>query len=199
MEQHRSGNVIRETKETSVDLTIDLDGRGRTDIHTGIGFFDHMLTLLGAHGRFDMVVNCHGDIEVDGHHSVEDIGIAMGQAVSKALGDKRGINRYGTFFLPMDEALVMVSLDISGRPYLVYDAGGPMAPAIGQYDTELTEEFLRAFAFNAGITLHVKVMYGTNSHHKVEAIFKALGRALHQAAAINPETADEIPSTKGLL
>lgn len=195
----RSANIIRETKETRIDLTIDLDGTGRGDIASGIGFFDHMLNLFTAHGRFDMVLNCDGDTEVDGHHSVEDIGIALGQAVQKALGDKKGITRYGTFFLPMDETLVMVSLDISGRPFLVYDAGGAMAPMIGQYDTELTEEFLRAFAFNAGITLHVKVMYGTNSHHKVEAIFKALGRALHAAVKINPETADEIPSTKGML
>ena len=195
----RSGNVIRETRETKIDLTIDLDGSGRADVESGIGFFNHMLTLFAAHGRFDLVLNCDGDIEVDGHHSVEDIGIALGQAVHKALGDKKGITRYGTFFLPMDETLVMVSLDISGRPFLVYDAGGAMAPMIGKYDTELTEEFLRAFAFNAGITLHVKVMYGTNSHHKVEAIFKALGRALHAAVKINPETADEIPSTKGML
>lgn len=195
----RSGNVIRETRETKIDLTIDLDGSGRADVESGIGFFNHMLTLLAAHGRFDLVLNCDGDIEVDGHHSVEDIGIALGQAVHKALGDKKGITRYGTFSLPMDETLVMVSLDISGRPFLVYDAGGAMAPMIGKYDTELTEEFLRAFAFNAGITLHVKVMYGTNSHHKVEAIFKALGRALHAAVKINPETADEIPSTKGML
>ena len=195
----RSGNVIRETRETKIDLTIDLDGSGRADVESGIGFFNHMLSLFAAHGRFDLVLNCAGDIEVDGHHSVEDIGIALGQAVQKALGDKKGITRYGTFFLPMDETLVMVSLDISGRPFLVYDAGGAMAPMIGQYDTELTEEFLRAFAFNAGITLHVKVMYGTNSHHKVEAIFKALGRALHAAVKINPETAGEIPSTKGML
>ena len=195
----RSGNVMRETKETKIDLTIDFDGSGRADVESGIGFFNHMLTLFAAHGRFDLVLNCAGDIEVDGHHSVEDIGIALGQAVQKALGDKKGITRYGTFFLPMDETLVMVSLDISGRPFLVYDAGGAMAPMIGQYDTELTEEFLRAFAFNAGITLHVKVMYGTNSHHKVEAIFKALGRALHAAVKINPETAGEIPSTKGML
>lgn len=195
----RSANIRRETKETKIDLTVELDGSGRANIETGVGFFDHMLNLFAAHGRMDLVVNCQGDIEVDGHHSVEDIGIALGQAVSKALGDKKGITRYGTFYLPMDETLVLVSLDISGRPFLVYDAGGPMAPMIGQYDTELTEEFLRAFAFNAGITLHVKVMYGTNSHHKVEAIFKALGRALHQAAAINPETANEIPSTKGML
>ena len=195
----RSGNVMRETKETKIDLTIDLDGSGRADVESGIGFFNHMLTLLAAHGRFDLVLNCDGDIEVDGHHSVEDIGIALGQAVHKALGDKKGITRYGTFFLPMDETLVMVSLDISGRPFLVYDAGGAMAPMIGKYDTELTEEFFLVFAFNAGITLHVKVMYGTNSHHTVEAIFKALGRALHAAVKINPETAGEIPSTKGML
>ncbi len=195
----RSANIIRETRETRIDLTVDLDGTGRGDISSGIGFFDHMLNLFTSHGRFDMVLNCDGDIEVDGHHSVEDIGIALGQAVRKALGDKKGITRYGTFFLPMDETLVMVSLDISGRPFLVYDAGGAMAPMIGQYDTELTEEFLRAFAFNAGITLHVRVMYGTNSHHKVEAIFKALGHALHDAVRINPEASNEIPSTKGML
>lgn len=195
----RTGKVIRETKETSIDLTISLDGRGVSDIDTGIGFFDHMLNLFAAHGRMDLVVGCNGDIDVDGHHSVEDIGIALGEAVKQALGDKKGINRYGTFYLPMDETLVMVSLDISGRPFLVYDAGGPMAPMIGKYDTELTEEFLRAFAFNAGITLHVKVMYGTNSHHKVEAIFKALGHALRTAVKIDPEAADEIPSTKGML
>ena len=195
----RTGKVIRETKETSVDLTINLDGKGVSDIDTGIGFFDHMLNLLASHSRIDLVVGCNGDIEVDGHHSVEDIGIALGEALKQALGDKKGIQRYGTFFLPMDEALVMVSLDISGRAFLVYEAGGPMAPMIGDYDTELTEEFLRALAFNAGITLHVKVLYGTNSHHKVEAIFKALGRALRQAVAIDPEAADEIPSTKGML
>jgi len=195
----RTGKIIRETRETAIDLTINLDGRGMSDIDTGIGFFDHMLTLLAAHGRMDLVVGCNGDIEVDGHHSIEDIGIALGLAVKEALGDKRGIQRYGTFFLPMDESLIMVSLDISGRPFLVYDAGGSMAPMIGNYDTELTEEFLRAFAFNAGITLHVKVMYGTNSHHKVEAIFKALGHALRTAVKIDPETAGEVPSTKGLL
>ena len=195
----RTATVERKTAETAIKLVLNIDGTGKGVIDSGIGFFDHMLNLFGAHGRFDLVVNCEGDIQVDGHHTVEDIGIALGQSVSKALGDKRGITRYGTFFLPMDETLAMVSLDISGRPYLVYDAGGDMAPMIGQYDTELTEEFLRAFAFNAGITLHVKIMYGTNSHHKVEAIFKALGRALHQAVAINQETVNEIPSTKGLL
>ena len=194
----RTGKVIRETRETAIDLTVNLDGQGVSDIDTGIGFFDHMLNLLASHGRLDLVVGCSGDIEVDGHHSVEDIGIAFGEALKQALGDKRGINRYGTFFLPMDESLVMVSLDISGRAYLVYDAGGPMAPMIGDYDTELTEEFLRALAFNAGITLHVEVLYGTNSHHKVEAIFKALGHALRQAVERDPRV-DGVPSTKGVL
>lgn len=195
----RTGHIIRKTKETAINLTIDLDGNGKqVSVNSGIGFFDHMLNLFAAHGRFDLVLDCDGDIEVDGHHSVEDIGIALGQAVKEALGDKKGITRYASFYLPMDETLALVSLDISGRPFLVYD-GTEMAPMIGNYDTELTEEFLRAFAFNAGITLHVKILYGSNSHHKVEAIFKALGHALHDAVKINPETADEIPSTKGLL
>ena len=195
----RTGHIIRKTKETAINLTIDLDGNGKqVSVNSGIGFFDHMLNLFAAHGRFDLVLDCDGDIEVDGHHSVEDIGIALGQAVKEALGDKKGITRYASFYLPMDETLALVAHDISGRPFLVYD-GTEMAPMIGNYDTELTEEFLRAFAFNAGITLHVKILYGSNSHHKVEAIFKALGHALHDAVKINPETADEIPSTKGLL
>lgn len=195
----RIGHIIRKTKETAINLTIDLDGNGKqVSVNSGIGFFDHMLNLFAAHGRFDLVLDCDGDIEVDGHHSVEDIGIALGQAVKEALGDKKGITRYASFYLPMDETLALVALDISGRPFLVYD-GTEMAPMIGNYDTELTEEFLRAFAFNAGITLHAKILYGSNSHHKVEAIFKALGHALHDAVKINPETADEIPSTKGLL
>ncbi len=193
----RSSKVLRKTGETDIDLTICLDGNGHTDIDSGIGFFDHMLTLFTVHGHFDMVLSCKGDINVDGHHSVEDIGIALGQAVKEALGDKAGINRYGTFFMPMDESLILVSLDISNRPYLVYD-GGEMAPMIGDYDTELTEEFLRAFAFNAGITLHVKILYGKNSHHKVEGIFKALGHALHIASSKNPEV-QGVLSTKGML
>lgn len=193
----RSANVLRKTGETDIDLTICLDGNGHTDIDSGIGFFDHMMTLFTVHGHFDMVLSCKGDINVDGHHSVEDIGIALGQAVKEALGDKAGINRYGTFFMPMDESLILVSMDISNRPYLVYD-GGDMAPMIGDYDTELTEEFLRAFAFNAGITLHVKVLYGKNSHHKVEGIFKALGHALHIASSKNPEV-QGVLSTKGML
>ena len=194
----RSARINRQTKETNIELTIELDGRGKTMIETGIGFFDHMLNLFASHGRFDLVLNCKGDLEVDGHHTVEDIGIALGQAVREALGDKVVITRYASFYLPMDESLAFVALDISGRSYLVYD-GGEMAPMIGSYDSELTEEFLRAFAFNAGITLHAKVLYGSNSHHKVEAIFKALGHALHDAVKINPEAADELPSTKGML
>ena len=193
----RQAQIQRSTKETSINISVNLDGEGVSNINTGIGFFDHMLTLFASHGRLDLDVECDGDIEVDGHHSVEDIGITLGLAVKQALGDKRGINRYGTFYLPMDEALAFVSLDISGRPYLVYD-GGEMAPMIGSYDTELTEEFLRAFAFNAGITLHVKVLYGKNSHHKVEAIFKALGHALRIAVENDPRMKD-IPSTKGVI
>ena len=193
----RSGEVTRKTNETQIFLRVDVDGTGHNSINTGIGFFNHMLNLFAAHGQFDLVVDCKGDLEVDGHHSVEDIGIALGTAIKNALGDKRGINRYGTFFLPMDETLAFVSLDISGRPFLVFDAG-EFAPMIGDFDTELTEEFLRAFAFNAGITLHVKILYGKNSHHKVEAIFKALGHAL-RIAVENDARNTGIPSTKGIL
>ena len=187
----------RATAETKISVSLDLDGQGKSQIHTGIGFFDHMLTLFAAHGLFNLTVDCQGDIEVDGHHSVEDIGITLGMALKEALGDKKGIHRYGTFYLPMDEALVLVSLDISGRPYLVYN-GGEMAPMIGGYDTELTEEFLRALAVHAGLTLHVNVLYGTNSHHKVEGIFKALGHALREATEPDPRNTG-IPSTKGVL
>ena len=193
----RVGKINRTTKETKIDAEINLDGAGKTEISSGIGFFNHMLNLFAAHGQFDLKVICAGDLEVDGHHSVEDIGIALGAALKEALGDKRGITRYGTFFLPMDETLALVSLDISGRPFLVYD-GGELAPMIGGFDTELVEEFLRAFAFNAGITLHVKILYGKNSHHKVEAIFKALGHALRIAVAVD-EKIQGIPSTKGIL
>ena len=191
----RKAEVSRRTNETDVNISINLDGEGKSDIVTGIGFFDHMLTLFAAHGHFDLRVRCDGDLTVDGHHSVEDIGIVLGQTVKKALGDKRGIARYGSMQLPMDETLAMVVIDISGRPFLVYD-GGSLSPMIGEYDTELTEEFLRAFAFNAGITLHAKILYGTNSHHKIEAIFKAMGHALAKAVVINGAT---IPSTKGVI
>ena len=193
----RKGSVNRRTAETEISVSLDLDGTGRGNIHSGIGFFDHMLNLFTAHGLFDLEAQCRGDLEVDGHHSVEDLGIALGDALKEALGDKRGITRYGSFYLPMDEALAFVALDISGRPFLVYDAGD-MAPMIGDYDTELTEEFLRAFAFHGGLTLHVKVLYGKNSHHKIEAIFKALGHALRIAAEKDPRV-EGVPSTKGVL
>ena len=193
----REAQVERKTAETSIRLSLELDGKGISNVDTGIGFFDHMLTLFAAHGLFDLTLDCDGDIEVDGHHSLEDIGIALGTAVRQALGDKAGIHRYGTFYLPMDEALAFVSLDISGRPFLVYD-GGDLAPMIGDYDTELTEEFLRAFAVHAGITLHVRVLYGRNSHHKIEGIFKALGHALRIAVEKDPRV-EGIPSTKGVL
>ena len=193
----RKATVSRTTAETKIELSVNLDGEGKNKIHTGIGFFDHMMNLFASHGLFDLHVICDGDTEVDGHHSVEDIGIALGQAFKEAMGNKFGIMRYGSFFLPMDETLALVALDISGRPFLVYE-GGAMAPMIGGYDTELTEEFLRAFAFNAGITLHVKLFYGTNSHHKVEAIFKGLGHAMRIALSADPRV-HGIPSTKGML
>ncbi|MBR3748218.1 MAG: imidazoleglycerol-phosphate dehydratase HisB [Selenomonadaceae bacterium] len=193
----RVGKLTRSTNETKVDVEINLDGAGVAEISSGVGFFDHMLKLFAAHGQFDLKLSCAGDLEVDGHHSIEDIGITLGTALKSALGDKRGITRYGTFFLPMDETLALVSLDISGRPFLVCDTG-ELAPMIGDFDTELVEEFLRAFAFNAGLTLHVKILYGKNSHHKVEAIFKALGHALRIAVA-HDEKITGVPSTKGVL
>ena len=193
----RYGEIKRQTAETNISLQIDLDGTGQGKISSGIGFFDHMLNLMTAHGQLDLTLTCQGDLNVDGHHSVEDIGIALGEAFKQAIGDKRGICRYGTFYLPMDESLAFVTLDISGRPFLVYD-GGEMAPQVGGFDTELTEEFLRAFAMHAGITLHVKILYGTNTHHKIEAIFKALGHALRQAVSLDPQVTG-IPSTKGML
>ena len=194
----RTSSVQRNTKETKISLDLNLDGSGIARLHTGIGFFDHMLDGFARHGLFDLTVKVDGDLEVDSHHTIEDTGIVLGTAIREALGSKKGIRRYGTFYLPMDEALAFVSLDISGRPFLVYDDGGEMAPMIGGYDTELTEEFLRAFAVNAGITLHVRVLYGKNSHHKVEAIFKALGHALRIAVEKDPRV-DGIPSTKGSL
>ena len=193
----RIGKINRATKETRVEVELNLDGAGVTEIDSGVGFFNHMLNLFAAHGQFDLKIFCAGDLEVDGHHSVEDIGITLGTALKEALGDKRGITRYGTFFLPMDETLALVSLDISGRPFLVCEVG-ELAPMIGNFDTQLVEEFLRAFAFNAGITLHVKIFYGKNSHHKVEAIFKALGHALRAAVTVD-EKIHGVPSTKGIL
>lgn len=193
----RTGKIKRTTNETDVDIELNLDGTGVGKIDSGIGFFDHMLNLFAAHGQFDLKATCAGDLEVDGHHSVEDVGIALGAAFKEALGDKSGITRYGTFFLPMDETLALVSVDISGRAFLVCETG-ELAPMIGDFDTQLVEEFLRAFAFNAGITLHVKIIHGKNSHHKVEAVFKALARALKIAVTVD-EKIHGVPSTKGVL
>lgn len=193
----RRSEIKRKTNETEVSLIFSPDGRGVSNIATGIGFMDHMLTLFARHGMFDLVINAAGDLEVDAHHTVEDIGIVLGQALKEALGDKKSISRYGTSFVPMDEALAMVSLDISGRPFLAYDASFS-GSRIGEMDTELFEEFFRAFAFNAGITLHIKVMYGTNNHHVIEAVFKALGRALSDAVKLDGRI-EGVLSTKGTL
>ncbi len=193
----RVATITRATAETEIRVSLDLDGSGQSHIRSGIGFFDHMLTLFAKHGGFDLVVECHGDIEVDGHHTVEDIGIVLGQVFAKCTADKIGMARYGSWLLPMDETLIMAAVDFSGRPYLVYDA--PVdAPMIGAYDTELTEEFLRAFVVHAGITLHVKKVHGKNAHHIVEGIFKALGRIMRQATRID-SAIQGVLSTKGSL
>ena len=194
----RTSEISRKTAETDVYIKLNLDGKGECEISTGIGFLDHMLTLFAKHGRFDLVAKCDGDIEVDGHHTTEDIGIALGQAFKEALGDKRGIKRYGSTILPMDEALILTAVDISGRPYLRYRMKIP-APMVGDFDTELLREFVIAFAFNAGITLHIRRLDGVNSHHIIEGTFKSLGRTLKKAVAIDEKAKDEIPSTKGVL
>ena len=191
----RTAEIARKTKETDIKIKLNLDGSGIHDIDTGIGFFDHMLTALCVHGGFDLEISCKGDLYVDGHHTVEDVGICLGKAFSEALGDKSGIMRYGSAFIPMDEALGFCSLDISARPYLVFNAGFS-DDRIGGYDTCLTEEFMRAFAFNAGITLHLKEEYGKNDHHITEALFKALAHALKQAVSVNGGVT---LSTKGTL
>lgn len=192
----RTATLTRKTKETDINLTLNLDGTGKADINTGIGFFDHMLTALTVHGGFDLTLTCNGDLNVDGHHSVEDTGIALGTAFKQILGDMKGIMRYGRAEIPMDEALGWCCLDISARPFLVYEVDFHN-DKIGDYDACLTEEFMRAFAFNAGITLHIKSPYGTNDHHKCEAMFKALAYALKQAVALN--ATGEAISTKGTL
>lgn len=193
----RSAEIVRKTAETNISLSINIDGTGQSQISTGIGFFDHMLTLLAKHGLFDLKVDAKGDIFVDGHHTVEDTGIVLGQALAQALKDKGGIKRYGTAFVPMDEALAMVSLDISGRPFLVFE-GDFSVQQIGTYDSQLTEEFLRAFAVHGGITLHVRLLSGKNAHHMVEAIFKGLGRALDEATRVDQRIVG-VMSTKGML
>ena len=194
----RTSEISRTTAETDVYIKLNLDGKGECEISTGIGFLDHMLTLFAKHGRFDLVAKCDGDIEVDGHHTTEDIGIALGQAFKEALGDKRGIKRYGSTILPMDEALILTAVDISGRPYLRYRMKIP-APMVGDFDTELLREFVIAFAFNAGITLHIRRLDGVNSHHIIEGTFKSLARTLKKAVEIDEKAKDEIPSTKGVL
>ena len=194
----RTAQITRTTKETDIRLTLNLDGTGKSEIHSGVGFLDHMLTLFAKHGRFDLDLTCNGDTEVDDHHSVEDIGIALGQAFEQALGDKRGIVRYGSFILPMDETLILSAVDISGRSYLNYDLHIP-TQKVGTFDTELTEEFFLGFVRNANLTLHLKQLEGKNSHHIIEGTFKSFGRTMKQAVAIDEAFRDEIPSTKGVL
>ena len=194
----RTSEIIRKTNETDIKLKIDLDGKGDCKVNSGCGFLDHMLTLFAKHGRFNLMVNCVGDKEVDFHHTTEDIGICLGQAFNKALGDKKGIVRYGDIILPMDETLILSAVDVSGRSFLNFELDIP-AEKVGDFDTELCEEFFRSFVFNAGITLHVSQLAGSNSHHVIEATFKAVARVLKNAVAIDPSLAGEIPSSKGVL
>lgn len=194
----RSASISRRTAETDVSVSLGLDGTGKATISTGVGFFDHMLELFARHGLFDVEAKVTGDLHVDHHHTVEDTGIALGQAFAQALGDKRGIARYADIHLPMDEALTRVSIDISGRPFLVFRTTFK-AEKIGQFDTELVREWFQAFAMNAGITLHVETLYGDNAHHIAESCFKGLARALRKAVAVDPREDGRIPSTKGSL
>ncbi|MGL4637579.1 MAG: imidazoleglycerol-phosphate dehydratase HisB [Beijerinckiaceae bacterium] len=194
----RRAEVNRETAETQITLSLNLDGTGKTDINTGIGFLDHMLTLLGRHSLIDMTIKAVGDLHVDFHHTAEDVGIALGQAFREALGDKKGIVRYADCLMPMDETLTRVALDISGRPFLVFRSSFP-TPKIGEFDTELVREWFQAFAINAGVTLHVETLYGDNSHHIAESCYKGLARVLRQAVSVDPRAKDMVPSTKGTL
>jgi imidazoleglycerol-phosphate dehydratase len=193
----RTASVKRATSETEVSVALDLDG-GEVSVATGIPFFDHMLDQVGRHGGLGLNISATGDLEIDAHHTVEDTGIALGEALTEALGDKRGIRRYGDALVPMEEALAQIGLDISGRPMLVYEAAIP-AEVIGQYETGLTEEFLQALVRSGGLTLHVRLLAGRNAHHSVEAIFKGLARALSDAVAIDPRAGERVPSTKGML
>ena len=194
----RKAETVRKTGETDITLSLDIDGKGESEISSGVGFLDHMLTLFSRHGRFDLKLKCIGDTYVDDHHSTEDIAIALGSAFRKALGDKRGIKRYGDIILPMDEALVLASVDISGRSYLRFTSNF-QTEKIGTFDVELLEDFFTSFAENAGITLHIRQLDGRNSHHIAEAMFKAVARALRKAVEIDERAKDEIPSTKGVL
>lgn len=194
----RKGAIERKTNETNISLKLNLDGTGKSECNTGCGFLDHMLTLFSAHSKFDLVVNCKGDKEVDYHHSVEDAGISLGQAFFNAIGDKKGIKRYGYTILPMDEALILTAIDISGRGALYFDAEIP-TEKVGNFDTELCEEFFTAFSREAGITIHIKMLSGKNSHHIIEGMFKCLAISLRSGAEIDKAFSEEIPSTKGLL
>ena len=194
----RKAAVKRKTKETDIAVSIDLDGTGASSIATGIGFLDHMLDLLARHARIDIEVRANGDLHIDHHHTTEDVGIALGQAVKQALGDMKGITRYADVHVPMDEALTRVAIDISGRPFLVFDAAFTR-DKVGTFDTELVREWFQAFAMNAAVTLHVATLYGSNDHHIAESCFKGLARALRAAVAIDPRAAHEVPSTKGTL
>jgi imidazoleglycerol-phosphate dehydratase len=194
----RKGSVKRTTKETDVSVAVDLDGSGQATVETGIGFLDHMLDLLARHSRLDLSVKAKGDLHVDPHHTTEDVGIALGQAVKQALGDMKGISRYADLHMPMDETLTRVAIDISGRPFLVFRTTFTH-DKVGTFDTELVNEWFQAFAMNAGITLHVETLYGSNDHHIAESCFKGLARALRAAVAIDPRAKGEIPSTKGSL
>lgn len=194
----RTSTINRKTKETDIALTLNLDGIGKSEINSGCGFLDHMLTLFAKHGRFDLTVTCKGDIEVDYHHTVEDIGIALGLAFKEALGEKKGISRYGYMVLPMDEALIVTAIDFSGRAYLGYDMFVP-AEKVGDFDTELVEEFWYGFVRNAECTLHIKELDGSNSHHIIEGAFKSAGHSIKEAVKIDPEFENEILSTKGVL
>jgi len=194
----RTSSIERNTKETKIKMTLNLDGSGKANIQTGVGFMDHMLELFAFHGSFDLNIVCQGDIQVDSHHTVEDLGIVLGMCIKEALGDKKGITRYGQMSIPMDEAMVTTTLDLSGRPYLVYNAVLPM-PILGQYETEMTKEFFKAVSDQSLMTLHIYENYGENTHHIIEAMFKSFARALKQAVFIDEMNKDEIISSKGVL
>src|ERR1700678_2931305 len=194
----RRGAIARKTKETTIEVGLDLDGSGLADVSTGLGFFDHMLDQLARHSLIDLTIRAEGDRHIDDHHTVEDVGIAVGQALAKALGDKRGVTRYADCLLPMDETLPRVALDVSGRPFLVFRTEFP-TEKIGSFDTQLVREFFQAFAGNAGVTLHIETLYGANSHHIAESCFKAVARALRSAIAIDSRQVERVPSTKGTL
>lgn len=198
LEAMRKASIERKTTETEIAVTVDLDGKGAYDVKTGVGFLDHMLEQLARHSLIDIKVKAKGDLHIDFHHTTEDSGIALGQAVARALGDRKGIRRYASLHLPMDEALTRAAIDVSGRPFLIWKVAFS-GPRIGEFDTELVREWFQAFAMNAGVTLHVETLYGDNSHHIAESCFKALARALREAIEIDPRQKDRIPSTKGSL